>query len=144
MRSWYLRVLTSFFGAVALMSCASTPAQTVPDYINLPVKVEPKFKRVPYSSLPAGTSMVVLWTSHDLLKKLKQDFPDLQSEVGYLNFGWEELIVSEEIPYRRIMFSYKDAKASTRHGPCGQMIYMWFDSAGSSTGTYVERRSCPI
>jgi hypothetical protein len=133
-----------FFGGFALVSCASTPAHAVTDYSELPVKVEPKFKQVQYSSLPAGTSMVVLWTSHDLLNKLRDEFPALKSEVGYLTFGPEDLIVSEGIPYRRIMFSYMDATSNTRHGPCSQSIYMWFNSTGSIAGTYVKRRSCPI
>jgi hypothetical protein len=144
MRNCCLKFLMSLFGGFALMSCASTPAHPVTEYVKLPVKAEPKFKQVPYSSLSAGTSMVVLWTSLDLLNKLKEDFPALQSEAGYFTFGPEELIVSEDVPYRRIMFSYDDATSNTRHGPCSQRIYMWFDSAGSIAGTYVKPRSCPI
>jgi hypothetical protein len=144
MRNKYVAALIASLVAVVLVSCTEVPAKSMGEPIRLRVNAEPKFHAMRYAALPSGMQMTVLWTTEDLRAKLKVEFPALASDHAYLSLVQEQLISSEDTPYRRISFSFDDGATTTMHGPCGQSIFMWFNSAGRLSGTYVAPVSCPL
>ena len=129
---------------LVLCSCVKHQVHPHPDPITLPVSAEPSFEKSSYSLLPAGSRMVVSWSTADLERKLKAEFPALSSELASLTLVQEDLITSNGVPYRRVWLSYGDDATWSMHGMCSQNIYVWFSSSGEIAATYVTRRQCPI
>ena len=139
--------------AWAIVACSTTspipPATREPlvAQASLPIKVEPSFKRINSGMLPSGTQVTYVLTSHSINEALKNQFPALRTDGGKLTPGWEDLVLSEETPYRRMMFYYNtrsDLEAKSMHGPCGQGIFVWFTLKGEIAGIYTDRKSCPL
>jgi hypothetical protein len=147
------RFLIIALSAWAIAACSTTtpspPATREPQesQASLPVKVEPSFRRISSGMLPSGTQVTYLLTSRSIDEALRNHFPALRADGGKLNPGWEDLVLSNETPYRRMMFYYNtrnDLEAKSMHGPCGQSILVWFTLQGEIAGIYTARKSCPL
>ena len=114
---------------------------------SLPVNAEPDFKRINSGMLPSGTQVTYLLDGLSIEELLKSRFPALRSVGGKLRAGWEDLVLANGTPFRRMMFYYStrdDLEEKTMHGPCGQSILVWFNFQGDVAGIYTSQKSCPL
>ena len=114
---------------------------------SLPINVEPSFERINSGMLPSGTQVTYLLDGPSIEEVLKSRFPALLSDGGKLKAGWEDFVLANKTPYRRMMYYYNtrdDLEEKTMHGPCGQSILVWFNLQGEVVGIYTEQKSCPL
>jgi hypothetical protein len=130
---------------LVLSSCATNAPEPMPEPIAIPVRPQPAFEEISYSTLPAGTTMVTQTETSDVLDMLRQRFKEhLVAGRSGLTLHREDLVLSGGKPYRRIWIAHHDGATWTTHGTCNQNIHVWFAPSGLLAQVFVEGLECPI
>jgi hypothetical protein len=124
-------------------SCAGTPHKPWRP-AELAYKRAPAHEKASYQSLPADVQMTVRDSTEDMVALIRHTFPQLTEPRAYISIDREDLVVANDLYFRRATFSYQDNDTWTIHGPCSQPIHIWFWPSGKVADIYVGSMDCPI